>query len=232
MEVSEDAKKLLESRVSKILIDIDIPENNKSDIRKELISNYTDASAMKAQARGVLKIERSDVELAFGSSESPQEIAAMYMASYVSTLKRAGIISRSIAYIIDNIIVSLITFIASLPFIIFGALLLQETNLDFLPLILRFYYAIIIVQLSIVFIYFSISEGFYGFTPGKWLLGLKVLRTDGKRISYRESMLRTIPKLFIVAIVADALFMVLVYRKEKQRLFDNIASTIVIHRNK
>jgi uncharacterized RDD family membrane protein YckC len=232
MEVSEDAKKLLESRVSKILIDIDIPENNKSDIRKELISNYTDASAMKAQARGVLKIERSDVELAFGSSESPQEIAAMYMASYVSTLKRAGIISRSVAYIIDNIIISLITFIASMPFLIFGALLLQETNLEFLPLILRFYYVMVIVQLSIVFIYFSISEGFYGFTPGKWLLGLKVIRTDGKRIGYRESMLRTIPKLFIVAIVIDALLMVLLYGKEKQRLFDNIAGTIVIHRNK
>jgi uncharacterized RDD family membrane protein YckC len=232
MEVSEEARKLLESRVEKILSDIDIPENNKSEIRKELISNYTDASATNANARGVTKIERGDVELAFGTSESPQEIAAMYMTSYVSTLKRAGIVSRSIAFIIDNIMINIIAFVATLPFLIFGAFLLQDTSMTVLPLILRFYYAIIIVQLTIVFIYFSISEGFYGFTPGKWLLGLKVIRTDGKRIGYRESMLRTIPKLFIVAIVIDALLMVLLYGKEKQRLFDNIAGTIVIHRNK
>ena len=86
--------------------------------------------------------------------------------------------------------------------------------------------------MTIIFAYFVICEGFFGYTPGKWLLGIKVIRADGKKASYQETMIRSIPKLFIVAIIADAMLMLLFYRKDRQRLFDRIAGTIVISRNK
>jgi uncharacterized RDD family membrane protein YckC len=57
-----------------------------------------------------------------------------------------------------------------------------------------------------------------------------VLRADGNKAGYKEAMLRTIPKLFIMAIVADAILMVLYHGKDKQRIFDRIAGTIVIRK--
>jgi len=59
---------------------------------------------------------------------------------------------------------------------------------------------------------------------------LKVLRSDGRKAGYREAMLRTIPKLFILVIAADTILMVLYHGKDKQRIFDRIAGTIVIRR--
>ena len=53
MEISEEARKLLENKVKRILNEIDIPESQKVEVRKELISNYTDASTMNARSRGV-----------------------------------------------------------------------------------------------------------------------------------------------------------------------------------
>ena len=95
----------------------------------------------------------------------------------------------------------------------------------------QYFNLLIASNLAVVLIYFIISEGFYGYTPGKWLMDLKVLRSDGRKIGYKEAMVRDITKLFILAIIADTLLMPL-YWKDRQRLFDKIAGTIVIHRNK
>ena len=130
MEISEDARKLLENKVKRILNAIDVPESQKVEIRKELISNYTDASIMNARSRGVSSVEKSDIEAAFESSESPDEIASMYMASYVNSLHKAGIISRSIAFFIDMFIVNLFTVIAAVPFILLRFVLDPPTESD------------------------------------------------------------------------------------------------------
>jgi hypothetical protein len=53
-------------------------------IKRELISNYIDASAVKAQAKGASRVEIVDVASAFETSSDPEEIASMYMASYSS----------------------------------------------------------------------------------------------------------------------------------------------------
>ena len=233
MEINEEARKLLENKVKRILNEIDVPESQRIEIRKELISNYTDASIMNARSRGVSSAEKNDVESAFESSESPDEIASMYMTSYVNSLHRAGIISRSIAYVIDVIIISIFTVIAALPFILLRFVLDPPHNeIHMVPTFLQFFYIFVIANMTIIFTYFVICEGFFGYTPGKRLLGIKVLRADGKKASYPEAMIRSVPKLFIVAIIADALLMILLYRKDRQRLFDRIAGTIVISRNK
>ena len=73
-------------RVTRILKAVDIPDNDKKEIKKELISNYTDASIMNAQARGAQTVGRADVEFALVTAEPPEEIASMYMVSYTETL--------------------------------------------------------------------------------------------------------------------------------------------------
>ena len=81
-------------------------------------------------------------------------------------------------------------------------------------------------------VYFIVLEGRFGSTPGKWLLGLRVLKEDGTRIGYVEAIIRNIPKVVgnSVFIVIDALLMLLLFNKEKQRGFDKIARTIVVHK--
>lgn len=231
MEISEDATKMIEKRANKILKGIDVPGGDKNEIERELISNYIDASTAKAQARGASRVEGVDAAAAFETSSDPEEIAAMYMASYVKSLKRAGLPSRLVAYVIDSIIATILTVILAAPII---ALKVFSASGDMYKVrfmvFSEYFYLIIYLNIVIIFIYFVVCEGFLGFTPGKWVLGLKVLRADGNKAGYKEAMLRTIPKLFIAAIVADAILMILYHGKDKQRIFDRIAGTIVIRK--
>lgn len=232
MEISEDAMKMIEKRANKTLNDIDVPESDKNEIKRELISNYIDASSEKAQARGASSVEPVDVASAFMTSSDPEEIASMYMASYVKSLKRAGLLSRLVPYIIDMIIATIITAIVASPIIvlrIFSSPIHEPGKIQVM-IFSEYFYLIIYLNIVVIFIYFVVCEGFLGFTPGKWLLGLKVLRADGKKAGYREAMLRTIPKLFIIAILIDAILMLLYHVKDKQRIFDRVAGTIVIRK--
>lgn len=231
MELSDDARAILENRVTRILKAVDIPDSDKKEIKKELISNYTDASIMKAQARGAQTVGLSDVELALETAEPPEEIASMYMVSYTESLERAGLLTRSAAFIVDYVISSVCGFILTMPFFLLvsfsGG---QPPKPSLIPLMMQSFNLFMTLNLAIVLIYFVISEGYYGYTPGKWILGLKVLKADGRKLSYQEALVRNIPKLFILAILVDGLLMVF-SGKDKQRLFDKIAGTIVIERN-
>jgi uncharacterized RDD family membrane protein YckC len=232
MEISEDAIKMIEKRANTILKGIDVPESDKNEIKRELVSNYVEAATVKAQARGASRVEGADVASAFEASSDPEEIASMYMASYVKSLKRAGLLSRLVAYAIDTVIATALTVILASPIIalrVFSSPM-GDTRMIRVMVWSEYFYLIIYLNLIVIFIYFVVCEGFRGFTPGKWLLGLKVLRADGKKADYKEAMLRTIPKLFIVAIVADAILMVLYHGKDRQRIFDRIAGTIVIRK--
>ncbi len=82
--------------------------------------------------------------------------------------------------------------------------------------------------------YFIVLEGQFGATPGKWLLGLRVLQEDGTKIGFVESIIRNIPKVVgnSVFLVIDVLLMLLLFSKEKQRGFDKIARTIVVHKDR
>jgi uncharacterized RDD family membrane protein YckC len=231
MEISDDARRALENRVIRILREIDIPDHDKIEIKNELISNYTDASIMKARARCAGMVDKADVESVIEVSEGPDEIASMYMMSYMESTTRAGIVSRSVAFIIDYFLSSICAFILTTPFLLLGAFFVgPPPNPGPIPFMMQYFNLIMMLNLALVFVYFVISEGFYGYTPGKWLLGLKVLRADGRKVGYKETMVRNIPKVFILAVLAEALLMLL-NGKNQQRLFDGIAGTIVIRRS-
>ncbi len=232
MELSDDAAKMIEKRANKILKGIDVPEGDKDEIRRELVSNYVEASSAKAQARGATLVEGVDVAAAFETSSDPEEIASMYMASYVKSLRRAGLLSRTAAYVIDMVIATALTVILASPIIAIRIFSSPVGDLRHIRIMVwsEYFYLVIYLNLIVIFIYFVVCEGFRGSTPGKWALGLKVLREDGKKADYKEAMLRTIPKLFIVAIAVDALLMVLYRAGDRQRIFDRIAGTIVIRK--
>jgi uncharacterized RDD family membrane protein YckC len=247
MEISDDAKARLTNRVHRIVADIDVYEAEKQEITRELTSSFYDHSMTHAMERGSKIIEKQDVEAVFAESEDPREIAAGYMQSYVNSLRRAGFVSRAVAYIIDliifGVIIGLVALMIGAPFFILfhdqfdtrfyddgHGLFVQPNGL----IAVLFSFLMGTTALIGLLVYFIVLEGRFGFTPGKWLLGLRVLREDGTRIGYTEAIIRNIPKVVgnSVFIVIDALLMLLLFNKEKQRGFDKIARTIVVHKNK
>ena len=242
MELNADARKVMEERVARIMKGIDVPEIEKTEIKKELISNFIEASITKAQSRGAAAVEKEDMVSVLAASEMPEETASAYMASYVRSLKRAGIISRSVAFILDMLVIILITWLISIPFIVpvymhslpvpgvpprpgappsFLAIMFSQLFSQYLNIYL-------ISNLMIIFVYFVIFEGYRGYTPGKWLLGLKVIGEDGKKADYKETMLRSITKTIFLVLMVDAAIMLVYNRRDCQRFFDRVAGTIVI----
>jgi hypothetical protein len=124
----------LTNRASRIVNDIDVYEAEKKDITRELTSHFYDHAMTHAPERGSKSIERQDIEAIFAESEDPREIAAWYMASYVSGLRRACFWSRFFAYLIDLIIFGLIlgtvVVMISAPFILFFP---DQFNFNFPP---------------------------------------------------------------------------------------------------
>ena len=247
MEISDEAKARLTNRVSRIVGDIDVYEKEKKEITGELTSNFYDHAMVHAQARGSKVIEKEDIEAVFAESEDPREIAAGYMAAYVSGLRRAGFVSRAIAYIIDCIIIGLILgLVIGMIFLPFLVLFSDQFNTNIFephytffadpsgPVAVLFGFIVATSTLIGLVTYFMLIEGRFGTTPGKALLGLRVLREDGTKIGYVESIIRNIPKVVgnSVFLVIDVLLMLLVFGKDKQRGFDKIARTIVVHKNK
>jgi uncharacterized RDD family membrane protein YckC len=233
LEISKDAKARLDNRVSRIVGDVDIYEADKQEIVRELTSHFYDASMTRAQARSSSVIEKDDVEAVLADSEDPKEIASAYMKSYVDSLARAGIMSRTVAFIIDLFIAVLATLVVvallSLPLLpIFpGAIVFQtlsngELNLTFDSDLAGAVFTGIwgLGVLATTIVYFVVLEGRFGYTPGKWLLRLRVLKDDGTKINYVDSLLRNLPKLMgsFSLLVLDALLIRMaakVYNRDK-----------------
>lgn len=77
--------------------------------------------------------------------------------------------------------------------------------------------------------YFGVLEALYGATPGKMLLGLRVVRADGAPIGWREAvvrnLLRYVDSLFAYLVAAIAAWS----SPERQRLGDRAAETVVLY---
>ncbi len=87
----------------------------------------------------------------------------------------------------------------------------------------------VVVGVLVWFFYFTLLEGQYGQTLGKWLGKIKVVKEDtGAPITYRDAAVRTILR------IIDGLFSYLVgailiwTSEERQRLGDRLAHTVVI----
>ncbi|MFQ5762853.1 MAG: zinc-ribbon domain-containing protein [Candidatus Bathyarchaeia archaeon] len=79
----------------------------------------------------------------------------------------------------------------------------------------------------IPFIYWTLLEGYMGQSVGKLALDLRVTRVDGGRITFAEAAIESFGKAFIlpVDIVVGWIF----FNEKRQRLFNKLSNTIVIH---
>ncbi|HMK46016.1 MAG TPA: RDD family protein [Methanocella sp.] len=82
-------------------------------------------------------------------------------------------------------------------------------------------------------VYFIVMEGRFGSTPGKWLLGLRVLRENGTKIEYSESIVRNLIKMtFVITglVMIEPLFIHGLFRRTRQSACDKLAGTMVVRR--
>lgn len=80
--------------------------------------------------------------------------------------------------------------------------------------------------LGLWIVYFPLFEARFGWTPGKWLLELHVVGERRGRITVGQAIVRRLPYYFEI-LVLDALFVP--FSKTKQRAFDRVARTRVVH---
>jgi uncharacterized RDD family membrane protein YckC/DNA-binding HxlR family transcriptional regulator len=135
-----------------------------------------------------------------------------------SHLPLASFKMRTLAYIVDLALILLITVVIMFPqfvYILTTKLLSPELS------------AVLFITLGLFWVYSTLLEGFNGQSLGKRLLGLKVVRTDGKKISYDHAAIRNFGKAFLLP------FDILVGLQRKNpefiRYFDKFAGTTVIN---
>ncbi len=80
-----------------------------------------------------------------------------------------------------------------------------------------------------IFVYVFLLEGLYGYTPGKYMLGLVVVKSDGSNCTISASILRNLlwfvdqlPGFNLVAMVSILL------TDDNQRVGDLVADTVVV----
>jgi uncharacterized RDD family membrane protein YckC len=242
MDFSDEAKREIEKNLGEFVRNINVDGKERTEIVKELRSTYYEAAESEARARGADTVTLADARAAKASISSPRETADCLMKSYASTLKRAGFWPRLAAFIIDNLTMFILALILMSPLFVLMLLMgmpiwdeasnqawFESLSLAGAIAFITVGFAVMVSVMAIVFGYYIVLEGHFGYTLGKYLLGLRVLRTDGTKIGYKEALLRNISKYVNNLIVIDTLIMLIFFSKEKQRGFDRIANTMVVH---
>ncbi len=136
---------------------------------------------------------------------------------------------RLLAFIIDILIITIssgVIFVSEISQIITELFQLKYSIFN-LP---QFSHEIIMIYSNVViasFIILTILEGYKGQTFGKYIMGLRVIKKDGRRITLMDSAVRNIGKIFFLPI--DLALGIALHRKEGHiRFFSYYTDTKVI----
>jgi uncharacterized RDD family membrane protein YckC/DNA-binding transcriptional ArsR family regulator len=139
------------------------------------------------------------------------------VARKTSTLPLATFKRRVLAFLIDFFMILAITIIITLP---------NTLSLFTAPGAFRLDINIIVFLTALLWGYSTLLEGFAGQTLGKRIVGLKVVRIDGKRLFYDHAAVRNFGKAFLLPF--DLLIGLRLKDKRFVRYFDKFAGTTVI----
>ena len=140
---------------------------------------------------------------------------------------RAGFWVRFIAYIIDSILLvitgGILDFVTGLGIGI-GAIISGSTaeETEIVAGIFGF-----IINITLSLIYYVVFVGAKGQTPGKMVLGLKIIKTSGEEMTYGRAFLRWIGY-GVSFLILGIGFLMIAFSREKQGLHDKIAGTYVV----
>lgn len=141
----------------------------------------------------------------------------------------AGFWIRLVAHFVDQIFLGIIGFVLS----IIVATFLVDTYIDgtlyfdwdTVPV---FTWWLIGMTVVLEILYFTVAIGAWGKTIGKAMLGIKVVRQDGSRVSYARSLARCLIYLLQLELIMGLSFLVIAFSPEKQGIHDMICNTGVV----
>lgn len=159
----------------------------------------------------------------------------------MSDSKYAGFWLRFVAFLIDSIILNMLTWILIIPLL--GAVGIgigaSTDGFDFSNMTEGDAIAIATAVMGAIFaggligmvvnvIYFALMESSkYQATLGKMALGIKVTTTEGARIDLVKSIIRQIGK-YVSGVILMIGYIMAAFTDKKQALHDMIASTLVV----
>lgn len=137
-----------------------------------------------------------------------------------------------IAYIIDWVIVSLITAVIEvIALVALGIAGLGVFGQNFSAIFVPFGgfgFGVFGVSALLFLSYFTISEALYQRTFGKSIMGLKVITTDGSRFDIGKAFLRNLSKIYWLLLLLDLIGGFFTRVEPGQKFSDHIANTVVV----
>lgn len=157
-------------------------------------------------------------------------IQTMNISSPKNQFQYAGLGQRFVALVIDFIILSIVFF--PLTKLVKGVWIMSVDQ----HLWNRGYFItdpLCIIFLVVIFLYFVLSEGFWGATIGKKLIGLHVVGVDGHNSGLKQAFIRNILRVVDSLPAFNILGIVLILGSpERARFGDRVAGTRVIVKKK
>jgi uncharacterized RDD family membrane protein YckC len=244
MQMTTEARSWLDATVRRILARHPLGEPERAGVTYELMSHLHAAAEAHATATGRSEVTREDLEAALAKAGGDDGLAAAFVQPLSKPLERVLFWRRLGALAIDVVVLGIaLTFVHGT---LTALLLLHAVDgpapppgrLDdwglmpwgfhdpSLPVALQA--AIAVASAVIVLGYFTWFEARDGRSLGKRAMELRVMRLDGRPMTYRESLIRNLVKLSPPFLVLDTAIMLVALRKERQRVSDKIAGTLVV----
>lgn len=244
MQMTTEARAWLDTTVKRILARHALGDPERAGITYELMSHLHAAGEARASAAGRTEVSREDLEGALFEAGGDDGLTAAFVQPLARPVERVLFARRLGAFAIDAFLLGIalafvhgaITFLVA-PF--FGAapptapydddlwgLMPWGFHDGGMPLAIQGLIAS--ASAAVVMSYYTWFEAHEGRSLGKRALELRVMRADGRPMTYREAFIRNLSKLSPPILVLDTLVMLIFFSKDKQRVSDRIAGTIVV----
>lgn len=242
MQMTIEARAWLDELVRRVLAKHPVRDPERAGLTYELMSHVHGAAERKAAEAGHPEITLGDMRSAVLDIGGEEELVRAFVQPLAKPVERVLFWRRAGAFAIDALLLGIVlTFVHGSLTVLMMPLVDAPVVLpddDSLWGLMPWGYhpeagvagqiLIAIVSAPVVLGYFAWFEAHEGRSLGKRALDLRVVRVDGQPMTYRESVIRSLAKLSPPILAIDTLVMLLAFAKEKQRVSDRIAETIVI----
>jgi uncharacterized RDD family membrane protein YckC len=145
----------------------------------------------------------------------------------------AGFWKRFLAYILDQIIMSILAVVIILPFLAMVGISLWSQDFDpsagFIFTLISMYFTMILLIIIGEWLYYALMESMKGATLGKMALGIIVTDMQGNRISFGRATGRYFGKI-ISSLTLTIGYIMAGFTQQKQALHDMIAGCLVVNK--
>lgn len=158
---------------------------------------------------------------------APEAPAKMVAPTDPASLRKAGFWLRTAALLVDAALVAALAYAGATLVAMavqIGGLFSSatEAGMEWLDTTATTLFVVLITAC-----YFTVCVGWRGQTPGKMLLGLKIIRTTGEEVGYWRALVRWVGQ--VIGLLLFGLgFLMIAFSRRKQGLHDRLAGTCVV----